>query len=402
MPKRVALLHLDLGIGGAERLMVDAALAMQSKGHKVAVYTTHCDPSHSFAETQDGSLSVLVRGDFLPRSLFSRFTLFCAALRMLYLSLYILLSGRARQVDVFFVDGVSLPVPLLRFFGGAPVLFYCHYPDLKLCVNRESALKRFYRAPFDWLESVTTRAADVVFVNSEFTGTVYRQTFGTAGRAGEPIVLYPPIRVVDDDDEAPWPDDVVERSKPFFVSLNRYEFKKNIRIAIEAQRVLASTMTTQSDDAVPPLVIAGGFDDAVEENARCLAELRALADETKLPVHFKFSISRDEKRSLLENCTAVLYTPENEHFGIVPIECMCARRPVIACNSGGPVETVLDGQTGYLCEPTPEAFGAAMRRLLGDRSLAAALGRRARQHIVDNFSLGTFANVIDRVLCAQA
>jgi hypothetical protein len=28
----------------------------------------------------------------------------------------------------------------------------------------------------------------------------------------------------------------------------------------------------------------------------------------------------------------VVYTPVNEHFGIVPLEAMYARRPVIACN----------------------------------------------------------------------
>ncbi len=34
---RVVFLHPDLGIGGAERLVVDAALALQSKGHQVSV-----------------------------------------------------------------------------------------------------------------------------------------------------------------------------------------------------------------------------------------------------------------------------------------------------------------------------------------------------------------------------
>jgi len=43
----------------------------------------------------------------------------------------------------------------------------------------------------------------------------------------------------------------------------------------------------------------------------------------------------------------VLYTPEMEHFGIVPIETMYLERPVITCNSGGPKETVEDGVTGF-------------------------------------------------------
>lgn len=45
---------------------------------------------------------------------------------------------------------------------------------------------------------------------------------------------------------------------------------------------------------------------------------------------------------------ALLYTPANEHFGIVPIESMYLECPVIAISSGGPKETVSDGITGYL------------------------------------------------------
>ena len=35
---KIALLHPDLGIGGAERLMVDIALALQKQGHMVDMY----------------------------------------------------------------------------------------------------------------------------------------------------------------------------------------------------------------------------------------------------------------------------------------------------------------------------------------------------------------------------
>jgi hypothetical protein len=48
--------HPDLGIGGAERLVVDAAIALQSRGHKVTIFTSHCDPQHCFDEARDGKL----------------------------------------------------------------------------------------------------------------------------------------------------------------------------------------------------------------------------------------------------------------------------------------------------------------------------------------------------------
>ena len=40
--------------GGAERLVVDAALGLQKLGHSVDIYTSHHDPGHCFDETRDG------------------------------------------------------------------------------------------------------------------------------------------------------------------------------------------------------------------------------------------------------------------------------------------------------------------------------------------------------------
>ncbi|CAG8757589.1 8653_t:CDS:1, partial [Cetraspora pellucida] len=67
-----------------------------------------------------------------------------------------------------------------------------------------------------------------------------------------------------------------------------------------------------------------------------------------------------QRTYLLSKSLCLLYTPSNEHFGIVPIEAMYACLPVIACNSGGPRETVRNGITGVLCSPTPLEFSEAI------------------------------------------
>ena len=46
--------HSRTCIGGAERLVVDAALGLQKLGHDVDMYTSHHDRSHCFEETRDG------------------------------------------------------------------------------------------------------------------------------------------------------------------------------------------------------------------------------------------------------------------------------------------------------------------------------------------------------------
>ena len=90
----------------------------------------------------------------------------------------------------------------------------------------------------------------------------------------------------------------------------------------------------------------------------------------RLPqVHLLRSFSDAQRSALLAAAAAVVYTPSDEHFGIVPLEAMAAGRPVIACNSGGPTESVVHGVTGFLCKPHPAAFAAAMAKLVMVRGL---------------------------------
>jgi hypothetical protein len=52
--QNVVFIHPDLGIGGAERLIIDAAVGLQKLGHKVTIFISHCDPTHCFDEARDG------------------------------------------------------------------------------------------------------------------------------------------------------------------------------------------------------------------------------------------------------------------------------------------------------------------------------------------------------------
>lgn len=63
--QHVVFFHPDLGIGGAERLVVDAAVGLQERGHRVTIFTSHCDPTHCFDEARDGKLLVVLA---IPRA----------------------------------------------------------------------------------------------------------------------------------------------------------------------------------------------------------------------------------------------------------------------------------------------------------------------------------------------
>lgn len=68
-------------------------------------------------------------------------------------------------------------------------------------------------------------------------------------------------------------------------------------------------------------------------------------------VLFLLSVPSTLKDMLLHSARLLVYTPSNEHFGIVPLEAMLAGTPVLAANTGGPLETVVDGKTGWLRSP---------------------------------------------------
>lgn len=88
------------------------------------------------------------------------------------------------------------------------------------------------------------------------------------------------------------------------------------------------------------------------------------SDAAAVDVVFRTSISSEERNALIMQARGLLYTPDREHFGIVPLEAMYLQTPVIAVNSGGPRETVVHGATGYLCEQSADAFGNAMWMLI--------------------------------------
>ncbi|KAI6653994.1 Alpha-1,3/1,6-mannosyltransferase ALG2 [Oopsacas minuta] len=201
---------------------------------------------------------------------------------------------------------------------------------------------------------------------------------------------------------------IYSKESIIFLSLNRFECKKNISLAIRAFDLLSpqshSTLSLTHDQwARCVLVIAGGYDERVSENIRYYSELSHLSVTLGLDakVYFLRSISSDVKLFLLANSFALLYTPEFEHFGIVPIEAMYMNLPVIAHNSGGPKETIISGKTGILCESGHFEFAQAMRDLIFDKERTEkkySFGSNGRLHVLENFSFDAFAYQLDKLI----
>lgn len=396
---RILFLHPDLGIGGAERLVVDAALALQSRGHSVSFLTNHHDPTHCFEETRNGTLRVRVVGDWLPRSIFGRFYAFFAYFRMVYAAFYItLFQSKREQIDVVFCDLISLGIPILKFARNKPrILFYCHFPD-QLLTKPGGMLKTLYRMPLNFLEEKTTGAADGVLVNSKFTSRVFSETFRTLNVT--PAVLYPSL-VTNSFDQTLKEGNIegIPEKASILLSINRYERKKNLPLALKAFKLLERSLTKKEWDDLH-LVLAGGYDSRNLENLEHHDELTVIAENLGLKekVTFLRSPSDEVKMKLLNRCKLLFYTPTNEHFGIVPLEAMYLSRPVVAVNSGGPTETIVHEQTGFLCESEPEDFANAALRIIKDQKLGEKMGVMGRKRVEQRFSFEAFTEKLNQIV----
>lgn len=150
----------------------------------------------------------------------------------------------------------------------------------------------------------------------------------------------------------------------------------------------AQQVTAQVPDARG--FIVGGPSDG---DAAFYQEMIELARELGLKDKVVFTGYRKDVPALMKFMDVVVHASNSpEPFGMVVIEGMAMGKPVVATRAGGPLDIVLDEQTGYLVEVGNVAsLSKSITRLLQQPDLRQQMGRQGRKRVEELFTNTIYA-----------
>ncbi|GAA3749557.1 glycosyltransferase family 4 protein [Terriglobus aquaticus] len=188
----------------------------------------------------------------------------------------------------------------------------------------------------------------------------------------------------------------VDPDVPYVLFVGRITRQKGVTHLVDAIQYLPKD--TQ-------VVLCAGAPDT-PEIAQEMRELVAKAKSINPRVTWiEAMVAKQEAIQLYSNCAVFCCPSVYEPFGIINLEAMACRAPVVASATGGILEVVVDDETGYLVpfaqDPTtsfpehPEQFAkdlaAKLNDLLADPDKAKRFGEAGRKRVEAKFSWSAIA-----------
>jgi starch synthase len=250
-----------------------------------------------------------------------------------------------------------------------------------------------------WVERTALEAADAVVAVSRGTREDVLSLFDVA-----PDRVHVIHNGIDAGFYAPDPaTDALERygidpSVPYVLFVGRITRQKGIVHLVRALRHL---------DPGIGVVLCAGQPDTPEIAAEMEAGVEEARRHRSSLVWIPKMVSREEVRQLYSHAAVFACPSVYEPFGIINLEAMACRTPVVASAVGGIPEVVVDGETGVLVplelsadDPMSPAdsdafardLAAAIHRLMADPALCALMGEAGRRRAVERFSWSTIAD----------
>jgi glycosyltransferase involved in cell wall biosynthesis len=332
---RIVLAHSHANtFGGGERAVLGLGRGLARRGHDVRLVLGGFSPANTYAELAEFPIRRLGRAGWL-----------------------------AADVAADAIVANSFGANLLALRHGGRVAYWVHSLRSVFLQPGRRRPDLLTRRAADW---VAARRAGALVANSYFTAGRVRRLYGRD--AG---VVYPGVDV---DVFAPG-----ESAGEFAITVGRLSVEKGLR------RLLALWRDVPD---LPLVVVGGGAPEVVRE-------LQAHAPSG---VRFVGPLAPNGVAAMYQQAAVAVFAPHDEEFGIAPLEAMASGVPVVAWRGGGLVETIVDGQTGFLADDEV-TFRQRVRLLCRDQALRRQMGVAARAR-AEHFSWGRAAEAMERV-CQQ-
>jgi starch synthase len=183
----------------------------------------------------------------------------------------------------------------------------------------------------------------------------------------------------------------VDVSAPYVLFVGRITRQKGVVHLVEAVKYLPRGMQ---------LVLCAGAPDTPEIAAEMRAGVEAAQAAGGNIVWIEKMVTKPEAIELYSNCRVFCCPSVYEPFGIINLEAMACGAPVVASATGGILEVVVDGVTGYLVPFEPDSvtgfpvdadrfardLAARITELMGDAELCASMGDAGRKRVEQIFA----------------
>lgn len=277
--------------------------------------------------------------------------------------------------DVFCdTTGCAFTFLIARWMHPQAQLFaYVHYPTISTDMmayewhnTARSKLKTTIKLIYYWcfaiLYGLVGSMADLTMVNSTWTYNHIKSLWRWAKKVD---IVYPPCRVDIEDKLSNGDDgDDDNRIPTRIVSIAQFRPEKNHRLQIEAVALLLKKSSSASKIQMVDLLVIGSCRNPDDEQR--VQELKALTKDLGIDskVHFSINPPYEDLMKSMKSSSIGLHTMRQEHFGIGIVEMMAAGLLVVAHNSGGPKEDIVqDRETGFLATAAEE-YAAAIEECL--------------------------------------
>jgi glycosyltransferase involved in cell wall biosynthesis len=260
---------------------------------------------------------------------------------------------------IWYVHDVNVMINDSRWIAGLPVA-------IRFFAKISNPIMKFF-------DKKMVSRADYILTNSDFTAELCKRIYGIS----QTETIYPGLDI----DEFP---KTPEKKECYFLCVSRLEYFKRIDLVLRSVFLLKKAGKT-----IKLIIIGDG-----PETKKLIQQSEAYG--LSAHVFFMGTIDRELLISYYAKALCVVFPSIDEPFGIVPIEAQAAWTPVIATNCGGPVETILDGETGFLIKPdSTDEMTDRILYFLQNPSMAASMGVSARKHVSEKF---TWEKTSDKLL----